>query len=150
MRKFKMANVYFSKALRFLEVSQTVTPNLNQNDNKSQLPWQEVMTQPQLSGTQSQHEQLGNTTSQHTIEILFNMGISLYKDGNTIEKLENAFHCFEKTSNALKGNPKLWYYMALTVIKMNRQLRELLPTKEAESDVFQGKFGFTNTGSYQF
>ena len=48
------------------------------------------------------------------------MGISLYKDGNTIDKLENSFKCFEKVSNALKGNPKLWYYMALTVIKMNR------------------------------
>lgn len=71
------------------------------------------------------------------------MGISLYKDGNTIEKLDNAFHCFEKTSNALKGNPKLWYYMALTVIKMNRQLRESLPYNNAESDVFNDKFGYT-------
>jgi hypothetical protein len=52
------------------------------------------------------------------------MGISLYKDGNTVEKLDNAFRCFEKVSNSLKGNPKLWYYMALTVIKMNKQVQE--------------------------
>jgi len=65
------------------------------------------------------HEHVSNLSSQRTIEIVFNMGISLYKDGNTIEKLEQAFRCFEKVSNALKGNPKLWYYMALTVIKIH-------------------------------
>ena len=47
------------------------------------------------------------------------MGISLYKDGHSVEKLSMAFRCFEKVSNALRGNPKLWYYMALTVIKLN-------------------------------
>lgn len=51
------------------------------------------------------------------------MGISLYKDGNTTEKLEQAFRCFEKVSNALKGNPKLWYYMALTIIKIHTQIK---------------------------
>jgi hypothetical protein len=34
------------------------------------------------------HEHVSNLSSQRTIEIVFNMGISLYKDGNTIEKLE--------------------------------------------------------------
>jgi len=54
------------------------------------------------------------------------MGLSLYKDGNTIEKLEQAFRCFEKVSNALKANPKLWYYMALTVIKFNQLIKQSL------------------------
>jgi hypothetical protein len=77
------------------------------------------------------------------------MGISLYNDGNTIDKLENAFKCFEKVSNSLKGNPKLWYYMALTVIKMNRQIQESIVSKsQHDSDIFVEKFGFSSTGAY--
>lgn len=58
------------------------------------------------------------------------MGLSLYKDGNTIEKLEQAFRCFEKVSNALKANPKLWYYMALTVIKFNQLIKQSLAQQD--------------------
>lgn len=54
------------------------------------------------------------------------MGISLYKDSSTVDKLEQAFRCFEKVSNSLKGNPKLWYYMALTVIKINSLVQEAI------------------------
>ncbi len=36
---------------------------------------------------------------------------------------------FEKVSNSLKGNPKLWYYMALTVIKLNKLIEEQMANK---------------------
>lgn len=102
-----------------------------QTDQKAvTLPWTESLQQP---ACQSPHEHVGNTTSQHQIEILFNMGISLCKDKNSIEKLEQAFYCFEKVSNALKGNPKLWYYMALTVIKINQKIQD---QNAQSSDVF--------------
>ena len=64
------------------------------------------------------------------------MGISLYKDGNTTEKLESAFRSFEKVSNALKGNPKLWYFMALTVIKIHAQIKQAVALQEQQSDAF--------------
>ncbi len=67
------------------------------------------------------------------------MGISLCKDKSSIEKLEQAFYCFEKVSNALKGNPKLWYYMALTVIKINQKIQE---RNNPNSDVYAAKFGY--------
>jgi len=51
MRKFKMASLYFSKALKFLEVCQTTTPNVQNNQSAEQksasLPWGESFAQPQ-------------------------------------------------------------------------------------------------------
>ena len=71
------------------------------------------------------------------------MGISLYKDGNTADKLDQAFHCFEKVTNALKCNPKLWYYMALTVIKINKQVEEEIAARNQKfSDIYTTKFGY--------
>jgi hypothetical protein len=70
------------------------------------------------------------------------MGISLYKDGDTTEKLEQVFRCFEKVSNALKGNPKLWYYMALTVVKIHTQIKQAVALQKQESDAFQSKYEY--------
>jgi Tfp pilus assembly protein PilF len=42
LRKFKMATLYFSKSLKFLEQSQTTTPNIPQTSEKAvPLPWGE-------------------------------------------------------------------------------------------------------------
>lgn len=154
LRKFKMASLYFSKAIKFLEISQTTTPNISNAQSSEQktvtLPWGESFAQPMTQG-QSPHEHVGNTSSQHSIEILFNMGIALYKDGNTVDKLDQAFRCFEKVSNALKNNPKLWYYMALTVIKINKQIQEALSVKSQQcSDIFSNKFGYQSSGQFEF
>jgi hypothetical protein len=79
------------------------------------------------------------------------MGISLYKDGQSIEKLSTAFRCFEKVSNALKNNPNLWYYMALTVIKLNRATLDLVQARDqqSKSDVFAESYGYQNSEKFE-
>lgn len=47
--------------------------------------------------------------------MLFNMGLALHKVG----RHEESFKCFEKSSHLLKYNPKLWYYMGLSIMKIN-------------------------------
>lgn len=37
-----------------------------------------------------------------------------------------AFRNFEKASNALRGNPKLWYYLGLSVLHLNKQVEQTL------------------------
>lgn len=89
-QKYRMATFYFSKALKFLETSQiTSVPSSNGavEVKPGSQPWGENFAQSMQSGT-STHEHVGNLTSQRTIEVIFNIGISLYKDGNTTEKLE--------------------------------------------------------------
>jgi hypothetical protein len=44
------------------------------------------------------------------------MGLALYKD----RKWEQAFRTFEKSSHYLKNNPKLWYYMGVSLVYFNR------------------------------
>lgn len=85
LRRFKIATLYFSKSLKFLEQSQSTTPNIQPESKSVPLPSSESFQQPFSTPT---HEHVGNTTSQHTIEILFNMGIAIYKDGSSIEKLD--------------------------------------------------------------
>ena len=43
----------------------------------------------------------------------------------------------------MKGNPKLWYYMALTVIKLNKLIEEQMANKPKYQ-----KFGYTLEPSY--
>jgi len=54
LRKFKMATLYFSKAIKFLEISQTTTPNISNSQASEQkansLPWGESFTQPFTTG----------------------------------------------------------------------------------------------------
>ncbi len=45
------------------------------------------------------------------------MGLAFYKD----KKYFEAFQNFEKASYLLKGNPKLWYYLGLTVMHYNKE-----------------------------
>lgn len=85
LRKFNMATLYFSKSLKFLEQSSSTTPNIQPESKTAPLSSSESFQQPFTTPT---HEHVGNTTSQHTIEILYNMGISLYKDGSSVEKLD--------------------------------------------------------------
>jgi len=60
-----------------------------------------------------------NTHGQRSHEIVFNMGLALYKTG----KYEKAFSCFEKASlGPVSSNPKLWYYMSLSALNINKSL----------------------------
>ena len=56
--------------------------------------------------------------SQRTAEILYNFGLALYKE----KKYLQAFLNFEKASSTLRGNPKLWYYLGLSVMHYNKQV----------------------------
>ncbi len=66
----------------------------------------------------SPHEYLSSLNSQRAAEILYNFGLALYKE----KKYLQAFKNFEKASNALRGNPKLWYYLGLSVLHLNKQV----------------------------
>jgi hypothetical protein len=52
MRKFNLATLYFSKAIKFLESSQmptTIVPQNGQDTKQVQTPWSENLTQPSLA-----------------------------------------------------------------------------------------------------
>lgn len=66
----------------------------------------------------SPHEFTSNLNSQRAAEILYNMGLALFKD----KKYLQAFKNFEKASNQLRGSPKLWYYMGLAVLNYNKEV----------------------------
>ena len=70
----------------------------------------------------SPHEFTSNLNSQRGAEILYNMGLALFKD----KKYLQAFKNFEKASHQLRGNPKLWYYMGLSVLNYNKELEQTL------------------------
>ena len=53
-----------------------------------------------------------------TYEIIYNYGLALFKSGKLLE----AFKCFEKVSLGICGhNPKLWFYMGLCSLSLNKQ-----------------------------
>lgn len=68
------------------------------------------------------HEYMSNLNSQRAPEVLYNFGLALFKD----KKYVQAFQTFEKASNALRGNPRLWYYMGLSVLHLNKQQEQKL------------------------
>ena len=122
LKKYNMAIYYLSKAVKFLE---------KQNDK--------FLTHPNNSANQkiNPNENLNNASSQKSYEIIFNYGLALFKS----EKYYEAFKCFEKVSlGVLKQNPKLWYYMSLCSLKINKNLytRE----NEAQSEVYHTKLGY--------
>jgi len=85
------------------------------------------------------NEALNNTSSQKTYEIVFNYGLALFKS----EKYLEAFKCFEKVSlGTLKQNPKLWYYMGICALFINKKQFER--DSQAESEVFHSKLGYKN------
>lgn len=61
-------------------------------------------------------EFVSHLNSQKTQEILFNYGLALYQQG----QYELAFKAFDKSSSTLKAMPKLWYYMGLCVLNLNK------------------------------
>jgi len=78
-----MATFTFSKALRFLEVSQNITIPATSGSSAAQHNiWQEGAVQPfsDQSATQSPHEYLSNLNSQRSNEVVFNFGLALFKD----------------------------------------------------------------------
>ena len=66
------------------------------------------------------HEYISSLNSQRAAEILYNFGLALYKE----KKYLQAFKNFEKASCALRGNPKLWYYLGLSVLHLNKQVEQ--------------------------
>ena len=78
MKKYHMAILYLSKAIKFLEKS---------NDKTYNHP-------PTKTQKINPNESLSNQASQKTHEIIFNMGLALYRSG----KFNEAFKCFEKVS----------------------------------------------------
>lgn len=84
------------------------------------------------------HQYISNLNSQKTAELLYNMGLAFYRD----QKYFEAFLNFEKASHSLKGNPKLWYYLGLTVMHYNKQQQQLIQQQEQESDVYAKKYGY--------
>ena len=84
-------------------------------------------TQEQARGQESQqastpHEYISSLNSQRAAEILYNFGLALFKE----KKYLQAFKNFEKASNSLRGNPKLWYYLGLSVLHLNKQFEQSL------------------------
>jgi hypothetical protein len=62
--------------------------------------------------------------------------LALYKS----EKYYEAFKCFEKVSlGTLKQNPKLWYYMGICALNINKKL--YANASQAESEAFHSKLG---------
>lgn len=119
-KKYNLAIYYLSKAVKFLEKS---------NDK--------TISNPLYSKMQklNPNETLSNTSSQKSYEIVFNYGLALFKS----EKYWEAFKCFEKVSlGTLRQNPKLWYYMGVCALNINRQLYN----HGNESEVFGQKLGF--------
>ena len=86
----------------------------------------------------SPHEYITNLNSQKSAEILYNFGLALFKD----KKYQQAFRNFEKASHQLKGNPKIWYYLGLSVMHINKEVEQSI-NEDRESDLYRSKFGFT-------
>ena len=156
-----MAAFSFSKALKFLEVAQNVTVQVQGSNGAAnqfqiigegaQQPFagQQTQTGEKKSGgaatsgdksaapADSPHEYISNLNSQRSAEILYNFGLALFKD----KKYLQAFRNFEKASNQLKGNPKLWYYLGLSVMHLNKEIEQTI-NKKRESETFREKYGF--------
>lgn len=114
-----MAIYYLSKAVKFLEKS-----------NNRQLSNSGISKLTKINPNES----LSNTSSQKSYEIVFNYGLALFKS----EKYFEAFKCFEKVSlGVLKQNPKLWYYMGLCALNINKNM--FVQQSEAQSEVYHTK-----------
>ena len=64
---------------------------------------------------------------------MYNFGLALFKE----KKYLQAFKNFEKASNSLRGNPKLWYYLGLSVLHLNKEMEATLNTSEQKAGTFQ-------------
>lgn len=74
----------------------------------------------------SPHEYITNLNSQRAAEILYNFGLALFKEKKYFQAIQN----FEKASNSLRGNPKLWYYLGLSVLHLNKEIEQTLNSGE--------------------
>jgi len=122
MKRYAMATMYLSKALKFTEKS----------DDK-------YMAHPAMAkgAKVNPNEFVNNQASQKTQEILYNFAVSLYKS----KKYHEAFKCFEKlTLGVVASNPKLWYHMGCCAMHLNKQIFEQQET--SQSDVYHSKLGY--------
>ena len=51
-----------------------------------------------------------------------------------------AFKNFEKASSALRGNPKLWYYLGLSALHLNKQAEQSLNSR-VQSGTYTKQYG---------
>ena len=83
---------------------------------------------------------MNHLSSQKTHEIVFNYGLALYKSGKYLE----AFKCFERVSiGVISQNPKLWYYMSLCALNINKSLYSQSEETMSHSEVFHQKLGYS-------
>ena len=111
-------------------------------------------TQPFAQGesndeTATPHEYISSLNSQRAAEILYNFGLALFKE----KKYLQAFKNFEKASSALRGNPKLWYYLGLSVLHLNKQVEQSLNNTQQAGRTFTQSYGtqganYEKVGSY--
>lgn len=83
------------------------------------------------------HEYISSLNSQRAAEILYNFGLALFKE----KKYLQAFKNFEKASNSLRGNPKLWYYLGLSVLHLNKQVEQSLNQTQLSGRTFTKAYG---------
>jgi len=88
--------------------------------------------------TLTPHEFVSNLASQRSPEILFNLGLAFYKD----KKWDQAFRAFEKSSHCLKNNPRLWYYMGVSVVYLNKDLQQAAGENN-NSNMYYNKHGYS-------
>ena len=122
LKKYNMAIFYLSKAVKFLERSNDkhlIHPNIQKNNKINP------------------NENLNNAASQKSHEIIYNYGLALFKSGKYYE----AFKCFEKVSlGVVSQNPKLWYYMSLCALNLNKDL--YAKNLQNQSEVYHEKLGY--------
>jgi len=119
LRKYRMSALYYQKALKYLHAYE---------DRKVQ-----------VKRTQNHCEEVSSFATQKQHEILFNLGVTLYKSGKHLE----AFRSFEKVSiGPVSSNPKLWFYMGLCTVALNGEIAKGGSDSQTENEVFFKKIGF--------
>ena len=122
LKKYSLAIFYLSKAIKFLEKT---------NDKYL------VHPSAQKNAKMNPNETINNAASQKSHEIIYNYGLALYKIGKYYE----AFKCFEKVSmGVISQNPKLWYYMGLCSLNLNKDL--YTKNMQSQSEVYHEKLGY--------
>ena len=88
MKKYSLAGLYFSKSLKYLDVT------------------------PRQIHHKSLRKLLTNHSSQRRSEVLFNYGLSLMHSNQS-----KAFRCFDAASGVMGSNPQLWFFMGVCCVR---------------------------------
>lgn len=100
LKKYGLATYYLAKAVKTLERSEEKKISLPQGVDKISSP----------------QDHVSNLVSQRQHEVVYNMGLSLFKSGKFFE----AFKCFEKVSlGHVSNNPRMWFNMAICAVNLH-------------------------------